>query len=440
MRLQLIALNNASKEKLSDTSSSSSLLFSASCVLLGINSTQAQEAESIAENSQREQWEIDAGVLVFSEFERVFGTAASLSGRTYFDDEGYLQLTGIIDVLAGASANGAVPTDIPQTFSRPSGSNDFVVDAGDVPLDEFQDTRLGFSAELGVSHADHHESAYALALSHEFDYQSVGISSIQSFDINQKNTRLRAGFSASHDRVHPVGGIPKARTQMLATDASRSTRSAAKTKNVFGLLAGVDQVIDQYTALQISYSLTYSEGYHTDPYKLISIVGGSGAPIRHIYEHRPDSQQSNAVAVTLKRAFDMDALHVSLRFTQDDWDVSSQTLELRYRLQNQDGTYWQPRVRWYRQTEANFYRRYHLDSEPLPENLSADRRLGEFSAVTLGVKYGKDQPNNSYGFIIEYYLQEGDNNPDDAVGVLREFDLYPSVESLILQLNYAFLW
>jgi hypothetical protein len=36
----------------------------------------------------------------------------------------------------------------------------------------------------------------------------------------------------------------------------------------------------------------------------------------------------------------------------------------------------------------------------------------------------------------DYYLQQGDSSPPDAFGVLRDLDLFPSVDALVLRVGY----
>ncbi len=66
-----------------------------------------------------EPWEVEAASLIWTEFEKVSGTEVVLNGRTPLSPDSGLTLGAVIDVLVGASPNGATPCDEPQTFTTP---------------------------------------------------------------------------------------------------------------------------------------------------------------------------------------------------------------------------------------------------------------------------------------------------------------------------------
>jgi hypothetical protein len=81
-------------------------------------------------------------------------------------------------------------------------------------------------------------------------------------------------------------------------------------------------------------------------------------------------------------------LDLSYRYMTDDWEIDSHTVDLRFRWPLGDRSYVEPHIRYYSQSEAEFYRSSLIDGEALPEYASADYRLGNFDAVTVGAKYG----------------------------------------------------
>lgn len=61
------------------------------------------------------------------------------------------------------------------------------------------------------------------------------------------------------------------------------------------------------------------------------------------------------------------------------------------------------------------------------------------NSTTLDVRFGKgEQGSHAWSIRAEYYLQTGDGSPDEAIGQLRDQDLFPDVDALILQFNYDF--
>ena len=108
-------------------------------------------------------------------------------------------------------------------------------------------------------------------------------------------------------------------------------------------------------------------------------------------------------------------------------------------------SYLQPHIRYYQQSAAEFYRPYTFsgqESHASPEEnyISADYRIGEMDAVTLGVKYGFSLNNgNDFSVRLEYYRQMPSNAGFDEPSELSNLTVYPVVQAVIFQLSYSFL-
>lgn len=390
-----------------------------------------------------EPWDVEAASLIWTEFEKVSGTEVVLNGRTPISSDSGLTLGAVIDVLVGASPNGATPSDEPQTFTTPSGYDSYRVSAGDEPLDDtFQDNRLEVSAIWDQRHSRAVDSATGVRWSMEFDYMSVGADTRWNIQSDTRDTLWSIGGAASHDRAHPVGDIPIPLASMLPEDTQQPRNNAARSKNVFDVLLGVSQVLGARTVAQLNYSQTYSDGYHNDPYKLVSVVDAdTGATLDYVYEARPGERTVHGLFTRLKHRFDAGVLDIGARYTDDDWGIVSRTLDVRWRKPGADNTYWEPHLRWYAQSAADFYRVSITDADPLRGDVSADRRLAEFDAVTIGIKYGESRiDGGAFSASLEYYHQFGDESPDDAVGVQRDLDLFPETRAILVQLSNTFTW
>jgi hypothetical protein len=131
-------------------------------------------------------------------------------------------------------------------------------------------------------------------------------------------------------------------------------------------------------------------------------------------------------------------LDLSYRYMTDDWQIDSHTVDLRYRWPIGNG-YIEPHVRFYTQTAADFYRLSLIDGDALPEYASADPRLGEFDALTLGAKYGwKTKRCNDMNVRLELYQQSGNVGSDQLIGNQVNQDNYPDLSAIILQYGYSF--
>ncbi|PJF37981.1 MAG: hypothetical protein CUN55_19325, partial [Phototrophicales bacterium] len=135
-----------------------------------------------------------------------------------------------------------------------------------------------------------------------------------------------------------------------------------------------------------------------------------------------------------------DILDTSYRFMVDDWGINSHTVDFKYRFSMGD-TYLEPHLRYYMQSEADFYKRFVGESEynngsPTFSEASADERLSEMTAATLGLKYGMKLANgHEFSVRGEYYMQTHDG--DKGYGALASQDLYPDSNAVLVQLRYS---
>lgn len=408
-------------------------LTAATCSLLGsapVAHVSAQEALP---------WEFDTALLFYGEQDgRVKDASLNALARKEFSDEHFLSLKLAIDSLTGASPSGALAASTPQTLTTPSGGDTYVVAPGELPLDSsFLDTRAAISANWQQPIGDLSTIDLGFHVSNEYDYTSFGVSANVAHDFNKNNTTLSAGLAFAADDIDPVGGAPIPFAFMRGEEIESSKRGT-ESKDTTDLLLGISQVLSRRMVVQLNYSLSDSSGYLTDPYKILSVIDPTtGEPVpgpdglyAYRYESRPDSRRKQSLFGKLKYRFESGTLDASYRYMTDDWDVVSHTAELRYRWEMQASSYLEPHLRFYTQTAADFYRPALVDVGPLPGYASADYRLGEFDAVTVGLKYGRTLANgNEWNARLESYTTTG-SGPDSAV--------YPDLTAVIFQMSYNF--
>jgi hypothetical protein len=427
----------------------STLLATATCTLLNTG-VQAQETKSVND------WQFDTAILYYGETDRVSLLEGVVSATKDFGDQHILNTKLVIDTLTGASATGAVSQPYAQTFSRPSGDGQYTTSPNELPLDDtFQDTRVQLSANWTQPIYQDTRINIGGNISSEYDYLSVGTSVSAERDFYNKNTTALFGLSYQFDSIDPVGGRPIALSSMVVNNgqfgAGEAGEDAFETafnqtritdtddKSTVDALFGLTQVINRRMIVQLNYSYSNSSGYLNDPYKLLSVVNSNGETQSIVHENRPDSRVKHSIYAQTKYAFDDAVADVSYRFATDDWEIKSHTIDskLRYNLTETD--YIQPHIRYYQQSEADFYHPYLNDADVLPAVASADYRLGEMTAITVGLKYAHQMNNgHEWGVRAEYYQQDPKNAGFENIGVLASQELYPSVKAFILQFSYNF--
>lgn len=406
------------------------LLAAASCSLLNSGAA-AQEIPG---------WYLDSAVLGYSEKDRVDAVEPAVNVTRVFNNGQKLNLKYVLDSLTGASPNGASTTNRVQTFTRPSGRGEYTTEAGDLPLDDtFKDSRSAFSAQYEFSLDRLTRLSAGLAFSDEYDYTSMGINATLARDFNNKNTTVALGFAYADDSISPEGGIPvPLGSTSLPFDEQRVQDEDDKTVTDF--LVGVTQVINRRTLMQLNYSYSQSDGYLTDPFKLLSRVdGNSGETFDYVYDSRPDTREKHSVYWKTKYSLENgNIIDLSYRYLWDDWDITSHTVDARYRIDFGDKFYIEPHVRYYNQTEADFFSHSLVAGQSLPDYASADYRLGAFDGITFGSKFGyRLNDRSELSFRIELYEQNG-GTVGNPIGIQNDYDMFPDLEATIFQIGYSY--
>ena len=432
----------------------STALASATCALLGTAAPAPVDAQ------EDTGWDFNTSLLYYGEDGgRVQDLSfKSLSRLTLVDDR-ILTLGLTVDTLTGATPNGAIRQDAPQTFTRPSGVGGYDVPAGELPLDDtFKDTRVALTANWQQPVGEKGMVNVGASASKEFDYLHTGVNLRYAHDFNQRNTTVSGGVSYGLDRIEPVGGTPTPLTPMgdfserLDDEDDAYYGFGDEDKDVLDVVLGVSQVISPDVLVQLNYSYSRQDGYLNNPYKVLSLVDPvsgdvlprvpgppGGATGQYLFESRPDQRTQHALYMQGKVNLDGNVLDASYRFATDDWEIDSHTLDLRYRWPVGESSYLEPHLRFYSQSEAEFYRLSLDSSQPLPEFASSDYRLGDFDAITAGLKYGwKTRNDNDMSIRVEWYLQSGTVPSNQLIGDQAMRDNYPDLNALIVQFSYRF--
>lgn len=402
-----------------------------------------------ADDSFFSGWETDVAVLGYSEVDRVSAIEPAISTRKTFDDDSVLGLKLVVDTLTGASPNGASPSNQVQTFTRPSGSGSYQTTPGETPLDDtFHDTRVSFSASYQHDIARMDKLIWGGSVSKEFDFFSTGASLTYLHDFNNRLNTISLGLGGEYNLISPVGGAPTPLSQMQAADETAVRDESSETRFLGELLIGLTHVINRQTIAQFNYGYGQSSGYHNDPYKITSVVNdttgeavtGESLAGTYLYDSRPDVRRKHSFYGQLKRAIGRDSVDMSYRYMFDDWGLDSHTFDVAYR-KNFDDWYLEPSARYYMQSAADFYRHSITESEVnnIGNYLTSDYRLAEMWSATIGLKIGFKTPDGNKNSVrLEYYHQDGDKSPSDAVGIQQNYDLFPALDAFIVQYTYSF--
>jgi hypothetical protein len=353
-------------------------------------------------------WVFDSSFLNYRESDdRVSVEKFILDVSGNISGHDHVNLAVVLDTMTGSTPTGAVETSTISSVTGSSGSGGFTASGAASAMAPFDDTRLAVKVDWDREASSSLHMIYGAAVSVENDYNSMGASFNLKKDTASKLTTFTTGVAFSHDTISQTGGL----TPDPLGNVNDQSFFGEGERNTFELMGGITSVVNERTVWQNNLTLSFSDGYHTDPYKVISIADENDVEFTRLYESRPDSRQRTAYYSKLVHQFvNKQTMHFAYRYYVDDWDIHSHTFEYSHHYELSGGQYIEPNVRLYFQTEADFfYRSLPLDAE-VPLYASADYRLDAMKAYTLGVKFGKPVGDN--GEIrarIEFYSQKAED-------------------------------
>ncbi len=372
--------------------------------------TLVSAGNTAAENS----WNTDFSYLSYAESQERVSVSKAIWDLTRVNDENSTSVQLVYDTMSGASPTGAIRgAEGSVTYTGASGGAGFTTSgAGETAATAFTDvrTQIGVSQERELTRS--HTLSYGAVYSTESDYESVGGSVGMKRESASKNTAVDFGLAATFDTITRsfADGTPAPLTN---TDIRRDFSEGQR--NTTDVAVGITQVINRSTLAQLTLSLSQSQGYHTDPYKVISAADERDRVLETYTESRPDSRQRTSAYTKLVHQIrdTRHSVHLGYRLYSDDWGITSNTLDARYHHQLTPKQFIEPHVRFYQQTSADFYQR-KLDVDDqlqaiLPDDgfVSADYRLDAMSSMTLGAKYGLSlTPNTKIRFRAAFLQQQ----------------------------------
>ncbi|HKU40267.1 MAG TPA: DUF3570 domain-containing protein, partial [Polyangiales bacterium] len=220
--------------------------------------------------------------------------------------------------------------------------------------------------------------------SYEPDYTSHSASLGLKLDFANKASTLEVGGGISFDDVGRAG------------DANFS-----RSLHTYNAQLTFTQVLDASTLLQGVYTLGYSDGYLSSPYRYIGIgswngscgagvMVGQGGNEFCLPESNPPERLRHAFVLRAARALgDSFSGALAYRFYIDDWDILSHTVLADLHWLPDNDTVFALRYRFYLQSQASHYRaRYPYPyTSYLKEYYTRDKELSPFNSHRLALEF-----------------------------------------------------
>jgi len=364
----------------------------AACALVGGGAERTARAATPPVSGD---WTVDTSWLSYVETDDRVAVAKSMGNLSRRLDDGSVTVSLVHDTMSGASPTGAIRSDdAAVTYTGASGGGGFAAVGGaDGSRGAFEDTRV--QAGIGVERETSRTltASFGGVVSRESDYESIGADVGISRSRTDRLGSVDAGLAFTVDSIHRADG---GHTPEPLGEVGRARRFEPGQRRTVETRVGVSRVLNRRTVAELGATLGLSQGYHSDPYKVVSVADVEDRLIVDLHDSRPTSRLRTSLQGRLvhQLADSVDSLHLTYRLYRDDWGILSNTLDARYRHALTREQYLEPHVRLYRQGKADFLvRKIDIDdtlAPVLPEDgfASADYRLDAMRTVTIGIKYG----------------------------------------------------
>jgi len=292
---------------------------------------------------------------------------ATLDSRfQYYQEDDHRIRVNSVYSLFSIDLNDTTHVDGSQIYSAISGASPTglppLIPGGPLPLAHLKDERNAFTLGLTKQLADH-SIRVGYAYSTESDYLSNAVSLQDTISLNQKNTDLVLSCAYTDDRVGANG-----------TDLNAPKRT-------FDTLVGISQVLSPKDLLEINLSLSWSQGFLSDPYKRVLLND-----FFVLADKRPSHRFEQLLFLqwTHHLPWNGASMETSYRFGHNDFGSFSHTAQIAlYQKLFQDRIVISPSLRYYWQSAANFYATQFTGA---PLYYSSDYRVSKEESYSLGVQ------------------------------------------------------
>ncbi len=228
------------------------------------------------------------------------------------------------------------------------------------------DQRLALDLKTRRHRAQGYE-ALGVGVSKEDDYLSFGTSIETRSDFNNRNSTFSAAANLARDFLEPTDGA----------SARFPNRIGKANKTSAGLLLALSHNFTPATTAQLGFSYSTSQGYLSDPYKMVYVASNL------LPDARPDTRNTFAASLRLRHYLPSlkAALHVDYRRFGDSWDIVSDTLEIGWHQTLPAGWKLIPTLRYYQQGASDFYRNFFV-APRADGHYTSDYRMSSYGAIS----------------------------------------------------------
>ncbi len=154
----------------------------------------------------------------------------------------------------------------------------------------------------------------------------------------------------------------------------------------YRIRAGISQILTRNLTAQLNFEAIADEGYLNNPYRTVRFIDTT-SPSGVGYQSEVYPETRNSFSSKLSASYFLPyraALFFHYRYFNDSWEINANDVELGYRHPIGDYLELEFKVRYYQQTQAEFYSDL-FPYQDAQNYLARDKELSNFNDLTLGL-------------------------------------------------------
>lgn len=317
---------------------------------------------------------------------RVSVLAPSLEINKDFGTDYTLNLDIVTDSVSGASPTYYDAISGASAYSR---GNSSTIKKGNI---DFKEQRNAGSANLTTRFDNRDELQTGISFSGEHDFYSGELSASYLHYLDP-----------SHNQSVIIGGSYQNNQILVKCDDhsecdASSGASQKMTNNMVTLQIGFSQILDPESLVNIGAFYTAESGFLSSPYH--NVVRNTTQVTNEL---KPDSRNGYGIKIGYQESLsERVSTHLNYRFYNDDWKITSHTLDTLIYYEFDKSLTLNGGIRYYTQTKADFYGEMFSNER----FASSDERMNAFNALTykVGASY-KINDKLEYNMNANFYRQ-----------------------------------
>lgn len=285
------------------------------------------------------------------------------------------------DVLYHSYEGGGMKIDGPSVLIRKKASESLAFSAY-YYLDTISSASVDVLSTASPYTEERHEGQLGVEYLHDKTIMSVSVRQSDEDDFLARSASLNIAQDTFGDLTNLSLGLSYGDNEIKRNGDDNFEEQSEQ----YRVRAGINQILTRNLTASLSVEAIADKGFLNNPYRTVRYIDNS-LPSGVAYQAEVYPNTRNSFATKLSGSYFLPyraALFFHYRYFSDSWEIQSDDIELGYRHPIGDFLELEFKVRYYQQSQAEFYSDLFLYKDA-QNYLARDKELSDFDDLTIGV-------------------------------------------------------